>query len=92
MLRRKKYKLVFRCMVWFVNDFADRLAIPSDAYGQFQEHTKEADAINELAALRMTSLKMSTPSGAFWAAVVAYPQGAPPKSARREVYMVLGGE
>jgi hypothetical protein len=92
--------MVYRCMVWHKAGLhGKQLAphiewpgVPSDAYGRFQEHYTLDAAMKDLVSLKLTSMKASNPDGAYWAFVCEYPQGHPPLSARRQVYMVLGGD
>jgi len=93
--------MVYRCMVFhkaglhghkLMTEGAGPVwpGIPSSAYGDFAEHYEIGAAMKDMVALKLTSMKASKPDGAYWAVVVEYPQGHPPLSSRRTLYMVIG--
>ncbi len=94
----RKRKLIYRCMVWHCNGASNEglssvhIAVPSAAYGMMPERDTLTEAMNDKVAIYAVSMKGSKPGGAFFASVVHYPRGFPPKQIRRTMYLEMGGD
>lgn len=88
---------VHRCMVWFVksNQHGNRgpgYAEASMAYGESPERATLTEAMNDLVVLKMGMMKNDRPDGVFFANVMTYPAGHPPKRMTRELFLEMGGD
>ena len=88
---------VHRCMVWFVKSASYKgkgqgYAESSMAYGDQPERNSLKEAMDDLVVLRATSMRGNRPDGVFYANVITYPAGHPPKQMSREMILEMGGE
>lgn len=90
-LKHKGVPMVYRCTVWWVSGI-HRTPVPSGAYGIFKERATIGEAMRDMTALRLTSMKHADPEARFFVNVIEYPRGYPPVTCKREIFLKLGGE